>query len=210
MDVQRAAVDVSVGIDPRCWATCEPSFFLATHTAGDCSGTNNSPSGPDPNCGKEGLDQTNAVLFENVDFATLPEACNPPDIQFQNLLKVGAKPQSDGGYTMQYALCRGLQSSICGAAGGIGVDCGCTGASDDGTGATNIWGIKYLRFCDPDLGDWTVVGLRAMVDEIREQGVCCGMTHPDKPCDWCNTPNVVNSPPTDCGQCAATTVQPCQ
>jgi hypothetical protein len=210
LDVQRAPADVSIGMDPRCWARCEPSFFSDTHTVNDCSGTNNSPVGPAPICGKQELDPATAVVLENVDYATLPGGCNPPDIQFQNLLKVGGKPQPDGGYTLQYALCLGLQSAICGAAGGLSVDCGCTGASDDATGATNIWGIKYLRFCDPDLDDWTVVGLRAMVDEIREQGVCCGMTHPGKPCDWCNIPNVVNTPPTDCDQCAAMTARPCQ
>jgi len=210
LDVQRAPADASTGMDPRCWAKCEPSFFSDTHTVKDCSGSDNSPVGPDPICGQQELDPAKAVVLEDVDYATLPNACNPPDIQFQNLLKIGAEPQSDGGYTMQYALCLGVQSAICGAAGGLSVDCGCTGASDDGTGATNLWGIKYLRFCDPDLADWTVVGLRAMVDEIRERGVCCGMTHPDKPCDWCNIPNVVNTPPTDCDQCAATMAQPCQ
>ena len=84
---------------------------------------------------------------------------HPTQIEFTNLLKIGAAPQAGDGYAMSYAFCKGIDSSICGAQGGLSVDCGCIDDQDDGsgTGNTTLYGVKYIRFCDPDLDNWTVV-----------------------------------------------------
>lgn len=206
-NVERPPADVRTGIDPRCWAKCEPTFFTATYPVSDCSGNFTSPIGSSPNCGNETL--ANTVLLENVQYAAVPGLCLPPKIEFRNLLQVDAAPLTGNGYTMNYAFCHGIDSSICGAQSGLSVDCGCTGDSDNGLGDTVLHGVKYIRFCDPALDDWTVVGLHAMIDEIGEEGVCCGMTGPAGTCQTCNPAPDIPNPNIECAGCAATSTQPC-
>jgi hypothetical protein len=196
-----------MGTDPRCWAKCNPTFFTDSYFVADCSGTSTSPETDPVSCGQEEFE--NKVLLEKVQYLTLPEACTPPQIQFTNLLRVGAKKQPNDGYRMEYELCKAIDSTICGGSGGLSVDCGCTKALDDGRGETTLSGVKYIRFCDADLDDWTLVGLRAMVDEIRDNGVCCGMTGPKPECDSCDPPPLDEVPKMDCDQCAATSTRTC-
>jgi hypothetical protein len=206
-NVQRPPGDVRIGMDPRCWASCNPPYFAQTFLVSDCSGKSTSQVGGVPNCGADTL-KPGSVLLENVLFGAVP-SCKPPQVQFQNLLAVTAAPQPGDGYLMNYAFCDGLGSAICGAQSGLSVDCGCTADKSDGLTGTQLHGVKYIRFCDPTLQNWTMVGLFAMVDEIGQQGACCGMTDPAGTCDPCNPAPDNPTPDVECAQCAATSTQPC-
>jgi hypothetical protein len=205
MTITRSSADVSAAIDPRCWAKCNSDFFKTTNMVTDCSGSTSPMPSPQP-CGTAVL---NGCLFEHVEF-TPTLGCpnsNSPTVLFKNILKVDTLTSTN--YEMDYALAFSKESKLpCqgNGSGQISVDSGCAIAEPSLAG-TRMRGVKYVKFNDPTLANWTVVGLRGMVDEVQQVGVCCGAPAPGE-CSECAMPQLDENPGCPCAGSATSSCPP--
>jgi hypothetical protein len=188
--VQAPASTVRSATDPRCWAKCNPEFFDATNMVTDCSGSGTLLSSASPSdCGTV---QLNGPLLELMRIGGSMTCAGPgPDARFTNILNITAVP-STSDYQTNYNLCKSIDSKLpCQSStpGGVDVDCGCAKTVSITPSETTLFGVKYLKFSDPSLGDLTIVGLKAMVDYILDRGVCCGgSSAPAESCQLCADP----------------------
>jgi hypothetical protein len=207
MTITRPSADVSAAIDPRCWTKCNSDFFKATNLVVDCSGSTVPMPSPQP-CGTAVL---NGCLFEHVEY-TPTLGCpnfNSPTVLFKNILKVDTLMSTN--YEMDYALALSKDSKLpCQGSGSgqIDVDSGCA-IAEPALAGTRMRGVKYVKFADPTLANWTVVGLRGIVDEIQQVGVCCGAPAPAPgECHECAMPQLDENPGCPCASSATNSCPP--
>lgn len=195
----RDFADVKTVMDPQSWSQCNPDSFASSYVVasnqcleGDETSPHSTP--PPPGSAWEG------VLFEQFSW-TGAKLCDQTILELQNLLRIksfdGTTTPSAGSvpfHEIDFTLCSTLSSQIpCG--GELTKDCGFAQAKPDYVG-TMMTGVKYLDFAgESGIEKWMDAGLRAMIDEIRDEGICCGYSGPIGSCSCANTVQVDVSPP---------------
>jgi hypothetical protein len=207
-------------VDPQNWAACYPDFFVDSYistmgacpsnpTIQTCSGNGPNKASAPPTPGSDW--PTAGVVYEHV--YTVPSIGTPCPgglgkqgaAVFRNLLKAQAGSSAKG-YQVDFGCCKSLDSSInCNCkTGGIHTDCGFSLVQPIASHPDQAFmrGVKYFQFTDPALDDWTAVGLRATIDLMVEDGVCCGIEG-EVECQECIRPVVLKGehPPTAAGYC---------
>ena len=176
VSVARSFADMAPLTDPQSWAACGPTNFAASYVTTPAACATAAPT-PQPSPPAKGTTWS-APLFESFRAAAAPRpGCNPNETRFRNVLHVEGVRTSTS-YRYDYGLCRSIDHRVSCSDGPAGItwDCGFTSLQQDGTGSV-LKGVKYLRFADGlGLNAWVQAGMRAMIDDIVDNGVCCGTT----------------------------------
>jgi len=200
--VQRDLPAISQAMDPQAWAACSPDFFASTYvvkkdTCADGDEVDHSPSPPPVGS------PWDAVFFEDFRLS-LPSqgGCTDNVIEFKTMLKVDSSdaPTATNGladyHEVDFDLCNSRKSRVSCTPeqnDGIEKDCGFTFAKPEYPTGTVLTGVKFLQYStDLGINNWIDVGMRAMIDDIRDEGVCCGSTDPVGDCP-CAKPMVVDA-----------------
>lgn len=187
ISVKRPFSEMAPITDPQSWSTCNPGNFLASWVAAPdaCTTGNTDPAASPPTKGTS----WSAPLFEHFRVVSEPRpGCDPNESRFRNLLDIQSVRAATS-YRYDYGLCRSIDHRVdCSdGSGGITWDCGFTTVQASGAGSV-VKGVKYLRFADGlGLNNWVEAGLRAMVDDIVDNEVCCGLSGPVQ-CPTCTKP----------------------
>jgi hypothetical protein len=180
--VERSYDEIKKTMDPQGWDECHGDFFSATYLADDDSCKSDATPTPLPT--QPPGSAWSAALFEHFRITYPPKtSCSPNETRFQNVLRICARENNSKDlYSIDYGLCRSIDSSIsCDPEpGGIVTDCGRVESTPLGVSGTRMYGTKHLAFSprkiEHGLQYWLRPMLKALIDEAREEGVCCGMT----------------------------------
>ncbi len=176
ISVDRPFAELAPLTDPQSWSFCNPLDFAASNVAmpSACSTGNAAPLPSPPAPGST----WSGPLFEHFRVLSPPtQACDPNQSRFRNILEIAAVRTATS-LRYDYGLCDSIDHRVncTDGPGGITWDCGFTALQQDGAGSV-LKGVKYLRFADGlGVNAWVEAGMRAMIDDIRDHEVCCGMT----------------------------------
>jgi len=196
--VQRSLAAVEPVMDPQAWDDCNTSSFEKTYITGqppviDSTTGDAQPASSSPAPGSMyGSPKNPLPLFEYYVFnpCGTPGSCASNSVSFKNILNIVAQDGQDPfskrpQHEIDYKLDQCIQSVISGSVQkgtGIDIDQGFVTAIDDGTGATDLSGQKFIRFSpgtsSAGLNIWAQVVLPLLCDEVAGKsggGVCCDL-----------------------------------